>query len=138
YSQLEDLRPPKRASTADIGATILDLADVRSDASELGMSLLSGDSALDERPFFSGTSDGSRALLLGQYKLISPNGGGLELYELQSDPGERKNRLEELPVVARALRNVLATGVAYEDVWSVARWGQASNPLEAFARDQGM
>ena len=65
-------------------------------------------------------------------------GSGLELYDLQSDPGERKNRLGDLPVVARALRNVLATGVAYEDVWSAARWGQASNPLEAFARDQGM
>ncbi len=137
-SELAGRKAPKTASSADIKATIVDLAGIEPEVSGQGVSLLSGLQSLDERPLVSGLADGSRALVFDRFKLIEAAAGGVELYDLASDPAEQKNLASDLPVVVRALRIMLATAIAYEEVWGSERWGEISAPLEAFASDQGM
>ncbi len=48
------------------------------------------------------------AVLEGRWKLIQDPRRSLQLYDLETDPGERVNRFEEEPVVARRLGKCLA------------------------------
>lgn len=137
YPGIAERKAPALASTLDILPTIMDLAGIE-DASQQGMSMLRNSTNMEDRPIVSGIGNGARALRLGRYKLIRQAGGWLELYDLKQDPRELTNVYKSKPVLARALRIVMATFVAYEQHWSTPRWGQPSAPLEAFASDQGM
>ncbi|MBL4637244.1 MAG: hypothetical protein JKY56_25540 [Kofleriaceae bacterium] len=117
--------------------TILDLAGIDGTAIQ-GKSLLRNDASLSQRPVFSGISNGSRAIRWGRYKFIRDGSGAMELYDLANDPNELNDIRQQVPTIARSLRIVMATFVAYEESWSTPRWGEPSAPLEAFASDQGM
>jgi arylsulfatase A-like enzyme len=131
-------RAPRRGSSLDLHPTILDLVGLSPGPEVQGMSLLGDAATLDTRPIVAATTEGSRSVRWGRYKLIYLSSGSLELYDLQEDPAEQKDISAEEPMLARALRIVLSTSVAYASVWSTTRWGQVSSPNEAFARDQGM
>ena len=135
---LEGARAPRLASSLDLYPTILDLAGLTPGPLVQGLSLLRNPAQLNARPIVAGTLDGSRSVRWGRYKLIRSASGALELYDLQADPAEQRDLSKDRAMVTRALRIALATSIAYESVWSTARWGQVSSPSEAFARDQGM
>ncbi len=131
------LQPPRRASSIDLMPTLLDLAGLEPGPEVEGRSLLRSPAELELRPTLAAASDGSRSLQWAQYKLVHLPAGRLQLFDLKSDPAEQRDISQTHPMAARALRNLLATGLAYESVWSTARWGSLSSPREAFARDQG-
>jgi arylsulfatase A-like enzyme len=76
-----------------------------------------------------GDFSGMRTMMKGQYKLVlegaSPNVNGYELYDLENDPGERKNLADELPDLAEGMQGELRlwqesvlnslTGADYQD-----------------------
>jgi hypothetical protein len=93
---------------------------------------------LASRPIAAAAKDGSRSLRWGRYKLILLPSGKSHLFDVARDPGEQDELLSTRPLATRALRNLLAASIAYEAVWSTARWGHISSLKEAFARDQGM
>lgn len=125
-------------SSIDIMPTILDVAGLEPGVDLQGQSLLSDDPSLASRPIAAASNDGSRSLRWGRYKLIHLPSGKVNLFDVESDPGEQDELLSSRPVATRALRNLLAASIAYESVWSTARWGHISSVKEAFARDQGM
>lgn len=51
---------------------------------------------------------GERTMMQGQYKLVvegkSPNSIGFELYDIQNDPGEKKNLADEYPEMVRDMQ----------------------------------
>lgn len=51
---------------------------------------------------------GERAMMKGQYKLVvegkTPNGKGFELYDIQNDPGEKKNLADDYPEMVKEMQ----------------------------------
>ena len=117
--------------------TILQLAGVVPDTNMQGQSVFLRASSHSPRPLFSGLADGSRAVLLGRYKLVNGAQSEPMLFNLRADVGEQHNLVGSRPIVVRALRITLSAFAAFEIEWSTARWGQPSAPFEAFARDLG-
>ncbi len=128
----------RSGSTVDLMPTILDLANLEPGVDLQGQSLLLDDPTLAGRPIAAASMDGSRSLRWGRYKLIHLSSGSVLLFDLESDPGEQDEISASRPLATRALRNLLSASIAYESVWSTARWGHLSSLKEAFARDQGM
>lgn len=85
--------------------------------------------------------DGSRAAIMGDSKLVLGPGRGPRaerLYDLEADPRETKNVIEEGGVALRMLRAALAWQLAHEGTWRRGRWGTGANLKPAFALDRGM
>jgi arylsulfatase A-like enzyme len=123
----------------DLFPTVLALAGLPVDPQAQGESLLEPASEPElARPLFAHLPGHGRSLELAGYKLIVPMQGPQQLYDLDADPGEQRDRFEELPLIARYLRNVFGIGVAYEQVWSRKRWGHPGNVRAAFAADHGL
>jgi hypothetical protein len=133
-----EVRPvPSNVTSLDVAPTILDLAGVMLDTDMQGRSVLDTTLSHTPRPLFSGLSDGSRAVRLGDYKLLNALQGKPMLYNLERDGREQQDLGDSRPIAVRALRITLSAFVAFEEEWSTARWGQPSAPVEAFARDLG-
>ncbi len=128
---------PRDVTSLDVAPTVLDLAGVAPDTEMQGQSVLRKAQRGRSRPLFSGLSDGSRAILLGRYKLVNASRSQPMLFDLNSDAGEQQDVADSRPIAVRALRITLSAFVAFEEEWSTARWGQPSAPVEAFARDLG-
>lgn len=123
----------------DVFPTVLSLAGLPVDPQAQGESLLEPASEPElARPLFANLPGQARSLELAGYKLVVPMQGPQQLYALDADPGEQRDRFAELPLVARYLRNVFGIGVAYEQVWSRKRWGHPGNVRAAFAADHGL
>jgi arylsulfatase A-like enzyme len=123
----------------DLFPTVLALAGLPVDPQAQGESLLEPASEPElARPLFAHLPGQGRSVELAGYKLIVPVQGSQRLYDLDADPGEQRDRFDELPLVARYLRNVFGIGVAYEPVWSRKRWGHPGNVRAAFAADHGL
>lgn len=78
-----------------------------------------------------------RGLRLGRYKLISAGGDRLQLYDLGSDPHERRDRAADQPIALRALRNAFSLGYAYQRRWNKQRLGDPANLSPEFAMEIG-
>ncbi len=134
---VESRSVPSDVTSLDVAPTILQLAGITPDTDMQGRSVLNANLSHTSRPLFSGLSDGSRAIRLGDYKLLNTARGQSMLYNLNRDGGEQKDLGDSRPIAVRALRITLSAFVAFEEEWSTARWGQPSAPSEAFARDLG-
>ena len=86
--------------------------------------------------------DGSRAAIVGDYKLIvGPVGGRAgweQLFDLARDPRETVNLAERGGVALRIVRTALLWQQQAEGRWKRARWGDGANLAAAFALDHGM
>ncbi len=91
----------------DLNPTICDMADVEPHRNLDARSLF---------PLLTGASDDHRTEIISllnnfsvvrddQHKLIQHDNDMNELYDLQSDPGEQRNLIEELPEVAKRLNS---------------------------------
>ena len=118
----ETVRSP--VGLIDLAPTLLDLAGLPSNPEAEGKSLrrlLEGDRASGSRWAFAFTESGftqdyQRSITSERYKLVYvPDAGDrrvlkgreLELYDLEEDPGETKNLVDERPEVARRLKERL-------------------------------
>jgi arylsulfatase A-like enzyme len=86
------------AALPDLFATLTDLAGLTPAGPRDGVSLrplLAGEATPADRPLYWETwnprADYRQALRLGRHKLLRRVGGGVELYDLEADPGERHN-----------------------------------------------
>jgi arylsulfatase A-like enzyme len=125
-------------SLVDVYATALDLAGITAGPHSQGTSLVGQAAGSLPRPVFAYLPGRARSLKLGRYKLIVPLRGQHQLFDLITDPDERKNLMDTSPIAARYMRNVFGIGVAYQSAWSRSRWGTASNMSPAFAADHGL
>jgi arylsulfatase A-like enzyme len=87
----------------------------------------------EKRAIFASRSTGvawKRAVVRGRYKLIRTRPGGVELYDLESDPGEQRNLAEEHPALAEEL---LRSSRDFQA--SVPRWDGSRTTVEVSAED---
>lgn len=127
-------------SLTDVLPTALLLAGISPPPTIAGRSLLplvAGASPPMPRAIFAELPGRSRALVLGDYKLVIPLAGPPKLYDLAADPGEARNLAGERAIALRRLRSVFGLVTAHRP-WSRARWGQPGCPSAAFAADLGL
>jgi arylsulfatase A-like enzyme len=126
--------------SVDVYTTALDLAGIAPGTGNQGESVvaLAREAPTSPRPVFSHLPNVGRSMRLGRYKLIVQMRGGYRLYDLVSDPEEKRNLVGTRPLVERYMRNVFGIAVAYEKVWSRDRWGSPHNVTSAFAADHGL
>lgn len=137
YQELLDipliLRPPdghppahrqreEVVSLLDVAPTILDFLGLQPPAAWSGRSLLPllrGEGETGERPFFGESLiyyEEKKSVRQGRYKYIyTPRSGADELFDLEADPGERVNRVGELPDIAGRLRESLLAHLARQE-----------------------
>ena len=134
----EGRRVPGFVQNMDVAPTILDLAGIPDREGMEGVSLLPALFGLrqgnyDEVYYSEATWQLKRAVRAGRWKLIhalapDPHGGPMrELYDLESDPQEQRNVVEEHPEVAEELGEKLR-------IWVEKRLrevGRAEDPITA-------
>ncbi len=128
---------------SDLHATVLAATTGAAPGAGTGRDLLADPSALAERPIVSEAGPiGARAavgargfreaetprgrklarpeiaLRDARYKLVWPEGGSPELYDLQNDPGETRNLLGRRPAVARRMQQELRRYLAEEPAYA--------------------
>jgi arylsulfatase A-like enzyme len=105
----------EQARLIDLMPTLLDLAGIPPDAAAQGASLkplLTGEGKAPEEPYvFSESSVGSAAVRAGRWKLIRKPGGA-ELYDLEADPGEKRDLAAAEKERTAELEKVLAARLA--------------------------
>jgi arylsulfatase A-like enzyme len=133
-------RVPGFVQNLDLAPTILDLAGVPDRDNMEGLSLVPPifgvrDGNYDELYFSEATWELKRAIRTGRWKLIDsiepdPHGRPMqELFDLQADPGEQHNVIDQHREQARELENRLAAWVERR----LRETGRAVDPL----REQG-
>jgi len=106
-----------RRSLIDLTPTLLDLADISSTQRLRGQSWLSDldNRAPQERIIYSERpkgphSAGMRALIDGEWKIIwRGRGNRYELYNIDTDPKEQRDRFKDSPLVAKRMVAAMAT-----------------------------
>ncbi len=94
------------AQSIDIAPTILDTLDIKPENNFRGIPLLSADSP--GNPFVIGQSTGVNSIRTGKYKLLyAKRKRKVKLYDLEKDPGERKNVAEFHPGIVKKLKKDL-------------------------------
>ncbi len=124
----------------DLAPTLADLIGVPAPHGWQGESLVPiiDDPEPPPRLLVAYLGDGSRAGIVGDFKLIAGPGRAEAFYDLREDPGELRDRLADGGVALRIVRTALAWQIGHESVWRRARWGTAANLRPAFALDLGM
>ena len=135
---------PRRVSTPvdllDVAPTLADLVGAAAPDIWQGESLLAlgDDPQPPARLVVAYLGDGSRAGIVGNYKIIMDAGGNERFYDLETDPGEQTDRLADGGVAVRVVRTALGWQIEHEQSWRRARWGTGANLRPAFALDLGM
>jgi arylsulfatase A-like enzyme len=132
----------------DLGPTIADLLGIQPPANWNGESLVSliDDPTPPPRLLTAYLGDGSRAGIIGHYKLIVGRGrgpGSQRLYDLAADAEEAEDLLDPSHgrsggIALRMLRTALAWESPETPSWDRARWGTGANLRPAYALDHGM
>jgi predicted dehydrogenase/arylsulfatase A-like enzyme len=134
----EGRRVPGFVQNTDLAPTILDLAGIPDRHGMEGVSLLPAlfglrDGNYDEVYYSEATWQLKRAVRTGRWKLIQalapdPHGGPMrELYDLESDPQEQRNVVEEHPEVAEELGEKLRLWVERR----LKETGRTEDPISA-------
>jgi arylsulfatase A-like enzyme len=97
-------------STLDLLPTLRSILGLPASEQDAGIDLTklyaSGDERPEDRTLYASRTNGmawKRAVVRGRYKLIVTRPGETELYDLESDPGERRNLAGERPALAEEL-----------------------------------
>ena len=97
-------------SSVDLLPTLRSILGLPASEQDAGIDLTklyaAGDGRSEERTLYASRTTGmawKRAVVRGRYKLIVTRPGKNELYDLESDPGERRNLAEERPALAEEL-----------------------------------
>ncbi len=124
----------------DLAPTLADLIGARVPDTWQGESLVPviDDPQPPPRLVVSYLGDGSRAALVGSYKLIVGAGRAETFFDLSVDPAERVDRHLDGGVALRVVRTALGWQMKHQDRWKRARWGTGANLRPAFAMDLGM
>ncbi|MEM9459435.1 MAG: sulfatase-like hydrolase/transferase [Myxococcota bacterium] len=124
----------------DLAPTLADLVGARVPDGWQGESLVPiiDDPQPPPRLVVSYLGDGSRAAIVGPYKLIVGAGRSESFYDLGADPGEQKDRHAAGGVALRMVRTALGWQLEHQGRWKRARWGTGANLRPAFAMDLGM
>jgi arylsulfatase A-like enzyme len=97
----------------DIAPTVLDALGMpfqQLDGRTL-LPLLRGEPSGAPRVTVSGFMEGWRSVIVGRFKLIHRTHRRWMLFDLQEDPGERRDVAEARPMVVRAMRELLGLGL---------------------------
>jgi arylsulfatase A-like enzyme len=135
---------PRRVRTPvdllDLGPTLADLVGASAPDIWQGETLLPivDDPQPSPRLVVAYLGDGSRAAIVGDYKIVMGAGGTERFFDLSTDPGEQTDRVVEGGVAVRVVRSALAWQLAHEKTWRRSRWGTGANLRAAFALDLGM
>jgi arylsulfatase A-like enzyme len=129
----------------DLAPTLTDLLGIEPSPKWQGESLVPfiDDPHPPPRLLISSRGDGSRAALVGDYKLILGPGSSIDsqqFFDLSRDPEERESlrQAHRDGVAVRMLINALSTHLADESRWKRARWGTGANLESAYALDHGI
>jgi arylsulfatase A-like enzyme len=124
----------------DLAPTIVDLVGGTPPDRWQGESLVSviDDPQPPPRLVVSFLGDGSRAAIVGDYKLLVGPGRLERWFDLRADPGEIDDRVGRGGIALRMVRTALAWQTLSADQWKRARWGTGANLRVAFAQDLGM
>jgi len=124
----------------DLAPTLLDLQGIASPDRWQGRSLLPVIDDPQPPPQAVGAflGDGSRALVVGQHKLVLGPGRKEEYTDLVQDPAEDPEVPSVPGIGLRIVRTALAWELLSDAAWRRARWGTGANLTATFARDWGM
>ncbi|MFO7565198.1 MAG: sulfatase [Enhygromyxa sp.] len=127
----------------DLSPTLADLLGLEFDPQWQGESLvpLIDDPQPPPRLIVSHLGDGSRAAVIGNYKLVLGPGRGREsqhFYDLTADPAEHEDRIAEGGIALRMVRTALGWQLPEQLLWKRPRWGTGANLQSAFALDHGL
>lgn len=129
----------------DLAPTLTDLLGIEPSARWEGESLvpLIDDPHPPPRLLVSSLGDGSRAAIIGNYKLILGSGSSIDsqrYFDLVRDPSELHPLREghQDGVAVRMLINALSIYLAEEGRWKRARWGTGANLRAAYSLDHGI
>ncbi|MBV1856971.1 MAG: hypothetical protein KUG77_01075, partial [Nannocystaceae bacterium] len=120
--------------------TLLDLQGIESPDRWQGRSLLPiiDDPQPPPQAVNAYLGDGSRAMVVGQHKLVLGPGRKEEYTDLRADAAEDPE-LPSMPGIGlRIVRTALAWELLADVAWRRARWGTGANLTATFARDWGM
>jgi arylsulfatase A-like enzyme len=126
------------ADTLDIIPTVLDALEAPIPQSLQGESLLplaQGAARGYARPTISSMYERSHAMSLAGFKIIAAQDGSVKVFDLENDPGERKELSGSRPLERRMLTDALSTFLVYQKQWRKWSWGVASNVTSKFAED---
>ena len=124
----------------DLAPTLLDLQGIASPDRWQGRSLLPIIDDPEPPPHAVGAylGDGSRALVVGQHKIVLGPGRKEAYTDLRQDPGEDPEVPSDPGIGLRIVRTALAWELLSDTAWRRARWGTGANLTATFARDWGM
>ncbi len=124
----------------DLSPTLLDLQGIERPDRWQGRSLLPiiDDPQPPPQAVNAYLGDGSRAMVVGQHKLVLGPGRKEEYTDLRADPAEDPE-VPSIPGIGlRIVRTALAWELLTDVAWRRARWGTGANLTATFARDWGM
>lgn len=124
----------------DLAPTLLDLQGIASPDRWQGRSLLPVIDDPQPPPQAVGAylGDGSRAMVVGEHKLVLGPGRKEAYTDLTRDPGEDPEVPSDPGIGLRIVRTALAWELLADTGWRRARWGTGANLTATFARDWGM
>ncbi len=124
----------------DVAPTLLDLQGLTPPDGWMGRSLLPviDDPQPPPQAISAHLGDGSRAMVVGQHKLVLGPGRKEEYTDLTADPAEDPETPSSPGIGLRIVRTALAWELAPDGAWRRARWGTGANLTATFARDLGM
>lgn len=124
----------------DLSPTLLDLQGIESPDRWQGRSLLPivDDPQPPPQAVNAYLGDGSRAMVVGQHKLVLGPGRNEEYTDLRADPAEDPESPSIPGIGLRIVRTALAWELLTDVAWRRARWGTGANLTATFARDWGM
>jgi hypothetical protein len=140
---LEPGRTDAPVDLLDLAPTLADLLGVEYPDAWQGRTLvpLIDDPQPSPRLVVSHLGDGSRAGIVGHYKLILGPGtgaGARRLFDIGAEGGEQPGQELEPGIAFRIVRTALAWHLAAELRWKRSRWGTGAALEPAFALDHGM
>jgi arylsulfatase A-like enzyme len=133
-------RVAEGVEVVDIVPTVADALGVEPDENWQGESLVSlaqGQGRGYPRLSMASKYENGHAARLGRWKVYTGGGARSELYDVVSEPDEKKDRAAEKPMALRMVSDALWVLRANNEAWHKSKWGNPANVTAAFAADMG-
>jgi arylsulfatase A-like enzyme len=133
-------RVAEGVEVVDIVPTVADALGVEPDENWQGESLVAlaqGQGRGYPRLSMASKYENGHAARLGRWKVYTGGGARSELYDVVSEPDEKKDRAAEKPMALRMVADALWVLRANNEAWHKSKWGNPANVTAAFAADMG-